>query len=81
MDSIKHCNIVAMRHRLMRTGSKNVNVSKTTVPISASLALGDGSDLVHLELDIAAQGPAEKTAVLSPGGIPTTLWIPTISSG
>lgn len=65
----------------MRTGSKNVNVSKTTVPISASLALGDGSDLVHLELDIAAQGPTEKTAVLSPGGIPTTLWIPTISSG
>lgn len=76
MDSIKHCNTVAMRHRLMRTDSKNVNVSKTTMPINVSLALGDGSDLVHLELGIAAQGPAEKTAALSPGGIPTISGFP-----
>lgn len=45
-----------MRHPLMRTDSKTVKVSKN---YSASRVLGDGSEVIPLELGAAAQRPAE----------------------
>lgn len=75
MESIKHYSPVLCSTPLRE---QNVNVSKN---YRASLVLEDGSDLIHLELGTTAQRPAARTAPLPPGGIPTSLWIPTMCPG
>ena len=71
-----------MWHPLVRTDSKNVEVGKRYSANQCHLGLGDGSDLIHPELDTAAQRAAgtELLHCLQVASFPTP-GLPTTSQG